>query len=463
MDEADLPIDIHLSKLLEWLISRRHCPRTWQKNIPKIENLEANNYWEVTEYVKEKQYKENSGRFTSNLTETEEKEWKFIQKILKEYGTNNTFLAETASLLSRLVHYEVPATKKQISNLLNEREENLNRISSLQKNLDNATESFNRTCLEFGIDLATSSDIHQDAKRQLQRMAYKLPTYSDQITSVIISNSGILKELLALYKTTEKLNLLKILDNDSLLEFTVDDKVKTAIPDFFQTEIKSTGDGIEEEIDWSAYIEEEDIEKTSHPSTSSQKSAWDMTEEALQHSETHTNGFVKIDTNTGDRSKLIFLNGSFRDIILTEIEELRSFLNSKHDFNKSTTIAMLSIDYDEISEENFARYISALDEIKCAMEDENFIRLIKIVESPIFLDKLAKTFSSKKNLLDKYSLQMDQARNSSESSQKQSVHLKPKLEELSKKCKEMKIFLEKEISKKYDGRRVNLMGQYNFI
>jgi hypothetical protein len=114
-------------------------------------------------------------------------------------------------LLSRLVHYEVPATKKQISNLLNEREENLNRISSLQKNLDNATESFNRTCLEFGIDLATSSDIHQDAKRQLQRMAYKLPTYSDQITSVIISNSGILKELLALYKTTEKLNLLKIL------------------------------------------------------------------------------------------------------------------------------------------------------------------------------------------------------------------------------------------------------------
>lgn len=106
MEEADLPIDIHLSKLLEWLISRRHCPRTWQKAIPKLENLTANNYWEVTEYVKEKQYKENSGRFTSNLTENEEKEWKYIQKVLKEYCSNNTFLAETASLLSRLVHYK---------------------------------------------------------------------------------------------------------------------------------------------------------------------------------------------------------------------------------------------------------------------------------------------------------------------------------------------------------------------
>ena len=359
--------------------------------------------------------------------------------------------------------YEVPATKKQISNLLNESEDNLNRISSLQKNLDNATESFNRTCSEFGIELTASSNVHEDAKRQLQRMAYKLPTFSDQITSVIISNSGILKELLTLYKPNEKLNLLRVVENDSLSEFTVDDNIRKAIPEFFQKECQSTGDGIEEEIDWSAYIEEEDIEKTSHPSTSSQKSAWDMTEEALQHSATDTNGFVRIDTNTGDRSQLLFLNGSFRDIILTEIEELHSFLNSTHNLNKSTTIAMLSIDREEISEDDFARYIRALNDIKNALEDQNFIRLIKIVESPIFLDKLAKTFSSKKNLLDKYSRQMNEANSISESSRKQSVKLRPKLEELSKTCMEMKKFLEQEISKKYGGRRVNLMGQYNFI
>ncbi|VDM75648.1 unnamed protein product [Strongylus vulgaris] len=29
----DLPIDIHSGKLLDWLISRRHCQKDWQKNV----------------------------------------------------------------------------------------------------------------------------------------------------------------------------------------------------------------------------------------------------------------------------------------------------------------------------------------------------------------------------------------------------------------------------------------------
>ncbi|RCN24662.1 hypothetical protein ANCCAN_29637 [Ancylostoma caninum] len=32
-DVKDLPIDIHSGKLLDWLISRRHCQKDWQKNV----------------------------------------------------------------------------------------------------------------------------------------------------------------------------------------------------------------------------------------------------------------------------------------------------------------------------------------------------------------------------------------------------------------------------------------------
>ena len=33
-----LPIDIHLTKLLDWILDRRHCPRDWQKNVLPIRN-----------------------------------------------------------------------------------------------------------------------------------------------------------------------------------------------------------------------------------------------------------------------------------------------------------------------------------------------------------------------------------------------------------------------------------------
>ena len=36
MDEASLPIDIQLKKLLDWLISRRICNRQWHENIVQV-------------------------------------------------------------------------------------------------------------------------------------------------------------------------------------------------------------------------------------------------------------------------------------------------------------------------------------------------------------------------------------------------------------------------------------------
>lgn len=36
LKEEDIPIDIHIPKLLEWLISRRHCQNGWQAQINMI-------------------------------------------------------------------------------------------------------------------------------------------------------------------------------------------------------------------------------------------------------------------------------------------------------------------------------------------------------------------------------------------------------------------------------------------
>lgn len=38
MNEQDIPIDIHVNKLSEWLISRRIVDKNWQRNIKEIRN-----------------------------------------------------------------------------------------------------------------------------------------------------------------------------------------------------------------------------------------------------------------------------------------------------------------------------------------------------------------------------------------------------------------------------------------
>lgn len=36
--EQNIPIDIHIGKLLEWLVSRRIVPKNWHTQIPNIRN-----------------------------------------------------------------------------------------------------------------------------------------------------------------------------------------------------------------------------------------------------------------------------------------------------------------------------------------------------------------------------------------------------------------------------------------
>jgi len=36
MDESNIPIDIHAHKLVDWLVSRRHCKKDWLKALTDI-------------------------------------------------------------------------------------------------------------------------------------------------------------------------------------------------------------------------------------------------------------------------------------------------------------------------------------------------------------------------------------------------------------------------------------------
>lgn len=161
VQEQDIPIDINIGKLLEWLINRRHCSKDWHVKVltirEKINNaiqdmpvheeiakllsgscmlhkyftfysvhnsiyiyylifiLSDINYFhclKIVEILKETEAdtKNVFGRYGSQRM----KDW---QEILRLYEKDNLYLAEVSQILIRNVNYEIPSTKKQIQKL----------------------------------------------------------------------------------------------------------------------------------------------------------------------------------------------------------------------------------------------------------------------------------------------------------------------------------------------------------
>uniref|UniRef100_A0A914MQQ4 Uncharacterized protein n=2 Tax=Meloidogyne incognita group TaxID=654580 RepID=A0A914MQQ4_MELIC len=132
----NLPIDIHSNKLLDWLISRRHCSKNWQSNFDEIRQKISNaikdmpeneqiikilnggqfiNYFHCKEILKilyetEKDTKNIFGFYSSQRI----KDWK---EIISLYENENVYLGEAANFLQRYVQYEVPSLRKQITKI----------------------------------------------------------------------------------------------------------------------------------------------------------------------------------------------------------------------------------------------------------------------------------------------------------------------------------------------------------
>lgn len=133
LQESNIPIDINIGKLQDWLVSRRHVNKEWQKNIiavrekinNAIQDMPAHddiasllsgsyiNYFhcvKIIEILKETEAdtKNLFGRYGSQRM----KDW---QDVVRSYEKENLYLAEAAQMLVRNISYEIPGLKKQIA------------------------------------------------------------------------------------------------------------------------------------------------------------------------------------------------------------------------------------------------------------------------------------------------------------------------------------------------------------
>nr|XP_047906779.1 CDK5 regulatory subunit-associated protein 3 [Anser cygnoides] len=176
-DYRDVPIDIQTSKLLDWLLDRRHCGRRWQAQAravrqrmeaalrdmpehPEIRRLLAGtalHYFHCLRIVEILRGTEAStrnlfGRYSSQRM----KDW---QEIVALYEKENTYLAELASLLVRSVSYEAPALRKQISRCQQAQQDFARREEECQLAAAELRERFYASCKQYGI---TGDNVRQE-------------------------------------------------------------------------------------------------------------------------------------------------------------------------------------------------------------------------------------------------------------------------------------------------------------
>ncbi|OQV16801.1 putative CDK5RAP3-like protein [Hypsibius exemplaris] len=141
-DAQNIPIDIHLGQLSDWIVTRRHCPKDWIVNLQKIREKLAVLYPAVLTALPNLSVEtEGLPQLASELTylhcktlsqaladttehggknllgQYQSSVMKDLAEVLKLYEKDSIYLAETAQVLYRNITYDVPFLKKQMQKL----------------------------------------------------------------------------------------------------------------------------------------------------------------------------------------------------------------------------------------------------------------------------------------------------------------------------------------------------------
>uniref|UniRef100_A0A8D3BJM2 CDK5 regulatory subunit associated protein 3 n=1 Tax=Scophthalmus maximus TaxID=52904 RepID=A0A8D3BJM2_SCOMX len=188
----NLPIDVQTSKLLDWLLDRRHCNLKWQSAVKgirekinvaiqdmpeneEIKQLLSGSYihyfhcLRIVEILKgtEASSKNIFGRYSSQRM----KDW---QEIVSLYEVDSIYLAEVASLLSRNVSYEGPALRKQLAKAQQLQQELSRRQGECQSSAADLRDRYYVACKQYGIT-------GENVARELQALVKDLPAVLEEV------------------------------------------------------------------------------------------------------------------------------------------------------------------------------------------------------------------------------------------------------------------------------------------
>ncbi|KII68133.1 CDK5RAP3-like protein [Thelohanellus kitauei] len=150
-----LPIDIHVDKLLEWLVSRKHCNRQWFKQYSFLVN-------QITEYLKSVKSAELERLFDNqgvNIFTIEDLSNRYpnleadLNKFLQNMMENGVGLAGASAELARLMT-ELPALKKTSKDFQKQINNLEKKIAIKERYIQTAQTVFENKAQSYGISSA---------------------------------------------------------------------------------------------------------------------------------------------------------------------------------------------------------------------------------------------------------------------------------------------------------------------
>lgn len=90
-------------------------------------------------------------------------------------------------------------------------------------------------------------------------------------------------------------------------------------------------------------------------------------------------------------------------------------------------------------------------------------QLLRINDSPKYLKRLYDQFQSKRKSIERYSKNQEQYKLRQKDLVREENEINEKLKLIIKKTKELQKFVSEDLSKKYNGVRINIMGEINLL
>uniref|UniRef100_A0A1Y1MDJ6 CDK5 regulatory subunit-associated protein 3 n=1 Tax=Photinus pyralis TaxID=7054 RepID=A0A1Y1MDJ6_PHOPY len=500
MDEQNIPIDINTTKLLDWLISRRHISKDWQNDILKIREKINNaiqdmpehqgviellsgqhiNYFhclKIIEILKETEAdtKNLFGRYGSQRM----KDWK---DIVQMYEKNSLYLAEAAQVLIRNSNFEVPSLRKQVTKLEQVQAECEKKIKEIGKTETFTLGEFNASCKQLGIagknikkELTTLlNDLPEIYERAAKKTKSLTPTltlhnaylqyhgYGDVHSNALPVLSYVIeKGNTTTYEYTYGEKPISIELPDVKLEIDEEPKVMETID--FGDEIDFDISPEKSEIDWGTLSSTDDgFEIVDHTDLDA-----NMDDTGIVVEKSGIDGGIA----RGHQAFTLLDNPKTRDQFLNDLMELEAFLLLRmyEKSNESEDVLDISQMQDLPSEFQMQTVESLTSMLECIRGVLNEItskrtqHLHNVKHFPKYIDMLTDSLLQKLSSVDRIRDTKGVLEGKIKDARSQTEQMLPIIDTVIRNTKMLQEQVADDISKKYKGRIVNIIGSVNML
>ncbi|XP_062551461.1 CDK5RAP3-like protein [Armigeres subalbatus] len=498
MNEADIPIDIHAGKLQDWLVSRRIVNKNWSLHVRDVRSKISNaltdmpahdglvqllkgahiNYFHCQQIIDILKTTEADSKNVFGFYGSQRmKDW---QEILKLYEKDSLYLAEAAQILVRNINYEVPGIRKQIKHFEQLSDEAEKKINDLKRSENVVMGEYHALCKQLGI-------AGDNVRQELVKKVGELPKMLNEISGTVSALKKAIELYSAFLGNEECLPVLRHVStsgNTTVYEFLYSEPPLSIEepPVKFDTkanEVPHTGEidfgdggGVDfgdGEIDFGAIdggeinLEVGDID-------------WGVQEEVAPNgndidfniSLEESGIVVEGDGNAGGAAKgeeaySIFDSPSYRERFINELLELEAFLKmrlyelSTADKHQILSLTMMN-NFPDHDAKSLTDMLSQVDVVYSKINSQLIQHLHQIKHSAKYVDILTSKLKQKLLAIDKMKDTEKLMGEKSISFRQQSVDMKPTLAKVIEQTKILQGQIEKDISKRYKNRVVNLIG-----